>query len=84
MRGRSIWPVDEDEAYEIIEEAFRDLARCGRIYDTGRRVWNNRRRQYEIVWGKSPRCNCGCDTEECRTRDCPYKHVALDDGASTH
>ena len=82
MREPSIWPADEDERREAIEETFQDLARMGLIYDTGRRRWSNRRRQYQIVWRASHRCNCGCDAEECLIRDCPYKHVALDDGAS--
>src|SRR5215469_16114736 len=29
MREPSIWPADEDEAYEAIEEAIQNLARCG-------------------------------------------------------
>jgi len=82
MREPSIWPADEDERYEAIEQVFQDLARCGLIYDTGRRRWSNRRREYQIVWSASPRCNCGCDSEECLIRDCPYKHIALDEGAS--
>jgi len=79
---RCIWSADEDESYEAIEEAFRNLAHCGLIYDTGRRRWCNRRREYQIVWRASPRCNCGCATEECLIRDCSYKQVVLDDGAS--
>ena len=81
MREPSIWPADEDESYEAIEEAFRNLAHCGLIYDTGRRRWCDRRREYQIVWRASPRCNCGCATEECLIRDCSYKQVVLDDGA---
>jgi len=82
MREPSIWPADEDESYEAIDEAFRNLAHCGLIYDTGRRRWCDRRREYQIVWRASPRCNCGCATEECLIRDCSYKQVVLDDGAS--
>ena len=82
MRGPSIWSADEDEAYEAVEEAIHNLARWGLVYDTGRRRWSNRKRQYQIVWRASPQCNCGCDTEECLIRDCSYKHVVLDDDAS--
>ena len=28
MREPSIWPADEDESYEAIEETFRNLAHC--------------------------------------------------------
>ena len=43
-----------EEALEVIEEAFQSLARDGRIYDTGERVWSERTKLYEIVWAAVP------------------------------
>jgi hypothetical protein len=42
--------VTEEEAYEAIEEAFREFQREGRIYDSGERRWSNQTQRYEIVW----------------------------------
>ena len=42
--------VTEEEAYEAIEEAFREMEREGLIYDTGERRWSNQTQRYEIVW----------------------------------
>ena len=41
--------VDE-ECIEAIEQAFQDLAREGRIVDSGRRTWSELTGRYEIVW----------------------------------
>jgi hypothetical protein len=74
MGEPSIWFTDEDEGCEAIEKAIQDLARWGLIYDSGRRRWSNRTRQYQIAWKASTRCNCGCDADKCLIQDCPYKH----------
>jgi len=42
--------VTQEEADEASEEAFREMAQEGLIYDTGERKWSNQRRRYEIVW----------------------------------
>ena len=39
-----------DEVVEAIEQAFQDLAREGRIVDSGRRTWSELTGRYEIVW----------------------------------
>ena len=55
------WPPDEvdDDAIEAIEKAFtieaidqalQNLAREGRIVDSGRRTWSEVTGRYEIVW----------------------------------
>jgi hypothetical protein len=41
--------VDE-ELIEAIDQAFQELAREGRIVDTGRRTWSELTDRYEIVW----------------------------------
>ncbi len=45
----------EDEIYEAIEEALREMEQEGLICDTGERTWSNRRQRYEIVWKATPR-----------------------------
>ena len=41
--------VDE-ECIEAIDQAFQELAREGKIVDSGRRTWNELIGRYEIVW----------------------------------
>jgi len=42
--------VDEAYIYAVINQAFQELAREGRIVDSGRRTWNEEMGRYEIVW----------------------------------
>jgi hypothetical protein len=41
---------DEDDIYESVHEAIQELARKGKIYDTGKRRWSERTGSYQIVW----------------------------------
>ena len=41
---------DEDDIYESVNEAIQELAREGKIYDTGKRRWSERTGSYQIVW----------------------------------
>ena len=42
--------VVDKECLEAIEQALQDLAREGRIVDSGRRTWSELTGRYEIVW----------------------------------
>jgi hypothetical protein len=42
--------VDEECIEAIIDQALQELAREGRIVDSGRRTWSERTDRYEIVW----------------------------------
>jgi hypothetical protein len=42
--------VDEECIEAIIDQALQELAREGRIVDSGRRAWNELIGRYEIVW----------------------------------
>jgi hypothetical protein len=44
----------EKETSRMIEEALRQLAEEGRIYDTGQRRWSERTQSYQIVWAATP------------------------------
>ena len=48
----------EEETSRMIEEALRQLAEEGRIYDTGQRRWSERTQSYQIVWAatRQPLC----------------------------
>jgi hypothetical protein len=46
-------PTDE-EKYQMIEEAVRQPAAEGLIYDTGHRRWSKRTQTYQIVWAAVP------------------------------
>ena len=41
---------NEEELLEAIDEAIQELAREGKIYDTGERRWSERTGSYQIVW----------------------------------
>jgi hypothetical protein len=46
-------PTDE-EKYERIEQALRELEAAGLIYDTGHRRWSARTKSFQIVWAAVP------------------------------
>jgi hypothetical protein len=46
-------PTDE-EKYQMIEEANRQLAAEGLLYDTGQRRWSERTQSYQTVWAAVP------------------------------
>jgi len=46
--------LDEDEYYEMIEQAIQELVAEGRVYDTGERRWSERTQSYQVVWAAIP------------------------------
>jgi hypothetical protein len=46
--------LDEDEYYEVIEQAIQELVAEGRVYDTGERRWSERTQSYQVVWAAIP------------------------------
>ncbi len=42
--------IDEDNIYKSVNKAIQELAREGKIYDTGQRRWSERTGSYQIVW----------------------------------
>jgi hypothetical protein len=46
----TIEAIDENNMYESVNEAIQELAREGKIYDTGKKRWSERTGSYQIVW----------------------------------
>jgi hypothetical protein len=53
----AIEQMTDDECYEAIEQALQDLAREGKIVDTGLRCWSERAGRYEIMWTTPEKLN---------------------------
>jgi hypothetical protein len=60
-RHRPTSATEQDDRFlERVREAIAELARDGRIIDTGRRKYSKRTGRYEIVWAAvptGPKCN---------------------------
>ncbi|MCD9106063.1 hypothetical protein [Bradyrhizobium japonicum] len=44
----------DEQAYREMEEAVKELAAAGLIYDTGQRRWSERTKSYQVVWAAVP------------------------------
>jgi len=47
--------LDQILTYEDIRRAIQDLVEEGLVVDSGRKKWNKRTGQYEILWTASPK-----------------------------